>query len=117
MKNVIIALTLLFSAFSAFAGDHGSEFEERGDIARPEYAGAHTFTGHLYIDDRMIGYVTLERKANGDIIMTTEDGNISVWKLDPDITGKAGTYNEPRLTTEFEMGNGSMTVLHTKIVK
>lgn len=101
------------------AAGHGSEFEERGDIARPEYKGANTFIGDAYSGSGTPkGKVTLIRAANGDITVISSNNESTVFKLDPDMLGTAGTYTEPRLSTDFHVIDGVwFSVSNTKIVK
>ncbi|EAB4417355.1 hypothetical protein D7B12_18155 [Salmonella enterica] len=100
--------------------DHGSEFAERGDIARPEFKGANTFIGDAYNNEGTFsGKVRLERAANGDITLTFIDENESkIYALNPDMDGKPSTYEEPRLSTDFYIAKDIYySVTNTKIVK
>lgn len=101
------------------AAGHGSEFEMRGDIARPEYKGANTFVGEaLYQGTKSIGNVTLKRAANGDITVIANGEVRGTFKYDEDMGNKAGTYVAPRSATVFNLGNGdSYYVYETKLVK
>lgn len=98
---------------------HGSEYVERGDIARPEYKGANKFTGDLYdAKGDFIQKVTLIRAANDDITLVFSDTDKKVYKKDSNMAGKPGTYGEPRLATEFYVAEGrTYDVTHTAIVK
>lgn len=102
-----------------YDGDHGSEFAERGDIARPENAGANMFTGDLY-DEKgdFVKKVVLIRAANNDITLVINDGDKKLYKKDDDMTGKPGTYSEPRLAIQFSIAEGrTYEVKHTVLVK
>ncbi|EJD1942449.1 hypothetical protein M1R45_003090 [Escherichia coli] len=102
-----------------YDGDNGSEFAERGDIARPENAGANMFTGDLY-DEKgdFVKKVVLIRAANDDITLVINDGDKKLYKKDNDMAGKLGTYGEPRMATEFYVAEGrTYEVTHTVLVK
>lgn len=102
-----------------YDGGHGSEFVERGDIARHEYAGANTFTGDLYDEKgKFVKEVVLIRAANDDITLVINDGDKKLYKKDNDMAGKPGTYGEPRMATEFYVAEGrTYEVTHTVLVK
>lgn len=105
------------------AAGHGSEFEERGDIARPEYKGANTFIGDAY--DRggnSLGKVTLVRAENGDITAEFLGYDKMTFKQTMEFDIPVGEYDSTRFTTEFGVAKGPgftymITVSNTKIVK
>lgn len=98
--------------------DHGSEFVERGDIAKPEFKGANTFIGDAYDPDgNFVAKVILNRAENGDITVMSEGINRGVFKRDPDLENKNGTYSEYRLETGFTVSEKeSYIVRNTKVV-
>ncbi|EPT1451866.1 hypothetical protein ACVOZ6_003454 [Escherichia coli] len=97
----------------------GSEFEMRGDIARPEYKGANTFEGEaLYNGEESMGKVTLVRFANGDIKVIAGGKERGVFKRDADIASIPNTYSEPRSETTFVISATEFySVVNTKLVK
>lgn len=101
------------------AESHGSEYQERGDIARPEYKGANTFIGEAYnLEGKLVGKVTLERAANGEITATFPGFEKMTFKIMTDTEWGDGYYEEPRLSTDFYVAPGELfSVSHTKIVK
>lgn len=100
------------------AGSDETEYAERGDIARPEYAGAHTFVGDAFdIKGVFIQKVTLIRDAKNNITLVFDGKDKTTFKLNPDMSGVPGTYEEPRLSTDFYVGKGLFySVTSTKLV-
>ncbi|EAO1133567.1 hypothetical protein EX011_21625 [Salmonella enterica] len=126
LKDVITASNIATDAARAQTAQaedddvrHGSEFEERGDIARPEFDGANTFTGEaVNFEGKPSGTVTLTRDESGDVTLSFGGDDQRTYKLDPDMNGTDGTYEETRLSTDFFVGNGmGYSITHTKIVK
>ncbi|EDL8063745.1 hypothetical protein CTA21_16465 [Salmonella enterica] len=100
----------------------GSEFGERGDIARPEYKGANTFIGVATLGDGTIAAtVKIERESNGDIKLTFNGEKESrTYKKDADLNmdGAAGTYQETRLSTDVYLApNMYYSIINTQLVK
>ncbi|ENW4943622.1 hypothetical protein ACFLMW_003771 [Salmonella enterica] len=97
----------------------GGEFEMRGDIARPEYKGANTFTGKAYdAQGNFIEEVKLVRDAEDNITLIFSGNDKRTYKKDSMMNGTPGTYGEPRSATEFYIDKGVFfDVTETKVVK
>ena len=98
----------------------GAAVDMLGDMARKELRKAtHVFTGDT-VDDKgnLVEKVTMERSADGAIVVTLSDGQKFSFINDDMDSGKEGTYFESRADISFfTADNEYHSVTNTKLVK